>query len=1371
MDNFHDVFISYGRPDSQAFVIQLSQRLAVAKLKVWVDLNSIPLGVDYQQQINRDLERADNFLFVISPHAINSPHCAIELDQALRCHKRIIPLLHVKTIDRDTWQQRHPQGTDADWQAFVAAGRQSSLVNMHPALRKINWVMALGQDNPSEAVVNDVLELIQRQRSYVRQHTLWLVKALEWHHRQKQSQFLLVGEARQQAEAWLKTRFADQQAPCIPTDLQCSFITESSKNADNLMTQVFLAYAEEDKSVMEQVQRFLCRQGITVWINTTSLPTGEDFLASIDRGIEATDNLVYLLSPASVNSVYCQHELNYALALNKRVIPILVSPMAGCQLPTGLQELHYINLSEASGQNKGLDHTELLKILYQDKTYHRQHKWLLTQALKWQRQNQNPSILLRGYNLRRSEAWLKVAQTRQQQPPTPLQVAFIQESVRQPESPYLDVFISYSRTDSEFARRLNDALQIQGKTTWFDQESIDVGANFQREIYRGIASSHSFVFVISPSSVNSPYCADEVTYAAGLNKRLVTVLHRPVAAETLPVPLTTVQWIDFRRHQDDFYGHFSELVRTLDMDREHVQHHTKLTQRAMEWAAQGKDTDLLLRGSEFAIAQTWLQTARQDQKQPPPTDLQRDFLATSQARLAAEARQENRRQVILRSLLGLISLAFLAAAGLGLWAFSLWRQSEIAQLQALVRTSNALFLAEQKPEALVTALKAGQNLERTAEANQALVLSMLQQAIYGIRELRQITNHGDRVNDVAYVPDGEIFISVSDDSTVTLFRQDGTLIQVLNDHQERVQRVSVSPDGQRFATASADGIINIWARDGLLLQTLTEHQGAVTGLHFNPNPDEVADGTTLALVSAGADGIINLWTPDGQLIRTFEDPSGGVNQVAFSPGHGNFLHDNRLTLATAGADGNLRLFSLDGELLQTFRGHRDVVNDVAFSPDGEVLASASRDRTAKLWHRNGQEQHALIGHDNEVNAIKFAPDGQTLVTAGEDSNVRLWNRAGQDVQSLSGHLAGVRGIAFAPENDILVTASADNSLKLWDLAEEPLQTLKGHRDWVLSVAYSPDGSIIATASGDRTVRLWNPQGKLLATLEGHTGWINTVAFSPDGQYLATASDDQTARLWSLDGETLVIFQGHQDQVSDLAFSPTHTGFSPGQSPFLATSSADQTIKLWAQDGTLLNTLVGHHSWVRSVTFSPDGDTIASTDADHALTLWSRDGVLLQSFLNHDDWVREVTFSPDGQTLATASADNTAKLWDRNGNVLATLMGHNYWVVGVAFSPDGETIATASADNTIKLWNRQGEEQQTLFGHRNWVVDLAFSPDGQTLASASGDQTVILWDLPAFTLEALLERGCRWLMGFGGDDRNPEMADVLRTCQQGADPEP
>jgi hypothetical protein len=52
-----------------------------------------------------------------------------------------------------------------------------------------------------------------------------------------------------------------------------------------------------------------------------------------------------------------------------------------------------------------------LNELNQSARYYEQHKILLVKALKWQRQQHNPSILLRGHNLQQAETWLRLAQS------------------------------------------------------------------------------------------------------------------------------------------------------------------------------------------------------------------------------------------------------------------------------------------------------------------------------------------------------------------------------------------------------------------------------------------------------------------------------------------------------------------------------------------------------------------------------------------------------------------------------------------------------------------------------------------------------------------------------------------------------------------------------------------------------------------------------------------------------------------------------------------------------------------------------------------------------------------------------------------------
>ncbi|NEP12331.1 MAG: toll/interleukin-1 receptor domain-containing protein, partial [Symploca sp. SIO2C1] len=763
-----DAFISYGRADSKAFATKLQAHLDEQGFKIWFDFNDIPLGVDFQNQIDDGIEKSHQFLFIIAPHSINSPYCRKEIELAIKCHKRIIPLLHVEQISQETWQQRNPNGTVEEWEAYKVKGLHSSFPNMHPSIGKINWVYFREGIDDFDKSLADLINLLNYHADYVEQHTQFLVKALEWERHQRQTRYLLTGEERQQATSWLKIHFKNEQSPCTPSDLHCEYITECIKNGNNLMTQVFLSYANENRETMEKIRNSLRRQSITVWTNLTDIQTGEAFGEAINRGIEQADNLVYLLSPESINSKYCQQELDLALSLNKRIIPVLVQETELNTIPDVLRQLQYIDLTDnVKEEDYLLDESQLLKILQEDEAYYNEHKMLLTKALKW-KQHENPSILLRGYNLRSAESWLKVALKRKQHPPTQLQEEFIAESLRQPPLESLDVFISYSRADSDLARKLNDSLQMQGKTTWFDQESIASETDFQQEINQGIKACDNFLFILSPRSVNSTDCKEQVEYATSLNKRFVTVLHRQVNPADLYPELAKVQQIDF--NQKDFNANFNELVRTLDIDREHVRNHTKWLQRAIEWEQKGKNSDLLLRGSEFVIAQDWLQGAEQENKTPIPTPLQQEYISQSQEAIDAEITREKHRIVVLRSMVSVMFVLFLAACGMSVLAFYQKREAEknlAAQVDALSRYSKTLVTSKQNIDALIEGIRAGKQLISKSHDNQKTsqqVEKALREALYDAIESQRLG--GEETSVIKFSPDKKTIATVDQDGQV-----------------------------------------------------------------------------------------------------------------------------------------------------------------------------------------------------------------------------------------------------------------------------------------------------------------------------------------------------------------------------------------------------------------------------------------------------------------------------------------------------------------------------------------------------------------------------------------------------------------------------
>ncbi|MDM8565556.1 TIR domain-containing protein [Candidatus Halobeggiatoa sp. HSG11] len=1379
-----ELFVSYSRKDND-FVQKLNTRLQEAGKTVWFDQESQQSStdeeVDFEQEAFKGIDNADNFIFVVSPPSVASPYCQAELEHATKHGKRVILLLY----------------------------RQVEL-ELPDALR-------LDCTGDFETVFLELIQSLEQQKYYVHQQTEILAQAQYWQQNQKLTQHLLVGQERTAAEDWLLTEFLPPaQAPCQPTPLICEFICEARKNAENLMTDIFICYdVEHDKEIRDEVIQSLSYHAKTCWTHDRDIKKGEKYARAIERGIEGADNFFFFISPSSVVSDYCLRELAHALKYHKRIVPLLIKSTPVSDMPDGLRSLQYIDLS-----NNLVN--EILNILKQEQDYYKQHKVLLVRALKWKEENQKSSFLLRGHNLDNAKTWLRLNDKRKEYFPLNLHKDLITASEAAKGQLGTDIFISYSRKDGDFARQLNTALQEAGKTTWFDQESISTGVDFEKEIYKGIDGSDNFVFVISPDAVESEYCEREVNYANEQNKRFISVLHQETYPETMPEALRKINWIDFK--DTEFDKSFPELIQAVELDRKHAHQHTVLQQRAGDWIDNDRSKEVLLNMLACDNAEKWRDTAKVKTKMPLVTLVQDDFIQESREAIRAAHRMRNIAMVV-------VTISFVVSIFFGITAWFQKQEAEKSEIKALSVSSDALFQSDRTFDALLTGLDAAikfQNMGIDEPELEQQVYSTLQNALYWVSEYNTLEHKG-YVYDVNFSSNDRI-ASITSDGTLYLWQKNGQLIctkSTKNKQKWSGRLVSFSFDGKMIVIAGANKKVTFWGNDCKQIP-IEKNEGleiAGDSVTFSPTGQQLVTNS-VSIAKTDDNQMVKLWKPDGSLIKKLPH-KGPVYEVSFSPNESwlalagkntvtlwdwknnktiqqkenkenGIIYsinigdlDKQLLTIAANSDQTVSLWRPDNILpWKTWKG---MGTNVRFKPqDKTIFASAnSSHNKIKLWRIDGTLLKTLTGHDNGVNKINFSLNGQILASASYDNTVKLWKQNGL-IQKLHGHNQGVHDVRFISNDQWLVTISFDNTIKLWKKDGTLLATYPHTHDTkntnvinnLNNLRFFDEKTLLFNVDSAVKILRLNNEGQFSVINEASTDIESIfhlrqgqISISKSKQLIATASKDNV-KLWQWKNNKLLILDNLKEGYKKISIKASMLVFSPDGNILAAASEKDHRIVLWhSEEQKYLITLIKHNKTINDLHFSPDNQILASASDDTTVNLWHQENGHWQFFTSlkgHTAPVRSIDFSIDGQTMASVDKKGGICFWKKTANdnwqkMNCEKKAHHTNISKVRFSAKAGNIwASASHDKTIKLWHKDGTLLTTLFGHTAGVVAIDFSSDGKMLASSSGDKTIILWNLELIKtkeLTKLISHGCQWIKDYLVSHQHVDYPLSKETCQR------
>jgi WD40 repeat protein len=938
-----------------------------------------------------------------------------------------------------------------------------------------------------------------------------------------------------------------------------------------------------------------------------------------------------------------------------------------------------------------------------------------------------------------------------------------------------DAFVSYSRRDVEFVRRLRDALNERGKRLWVDLEDIPPTADWRAKVHAGLEQARNVIFVISPDSIASRVCTEELDGALALRKRLIPIVCRDVESKDVRRELKAPNWISFE-DATKFDASLDTLATALETDLAWLDAHARYSVLAGDWTRRNHDPSLLLRGDDLRAAEAWL--AASAAQPEAATENQVAFI------LASRRAAGQRRRVLGGAVLAALGISIALAIFAALQRNDAIAREKVARAQAL--STAAVGQLDVDPELSVLLAREAVEERAIPQAVDVLRRSLSESKV------RLRLHAGRALAGADFSGDGE--------SIVTTTTENEPFRAVRWDAVSGARRGSVGEQGEALklgfgsAFSPSGSEVVIWSgRTARLWSLTTGKRIAVlrgTGKGDFGSASFSANGKLV--VTAGAGAVARIWrAADGKLIRRFGHPPD------YSLTGAVFSDDGKLVAGSA--DNRFWIWPASGGPPVGSNLHRRQnlqIDDLAFSPGGRYLATFGRpffgedEKEAELgvWRVPDGHKLVVIRPGNTFSGFAFSPGEKTIVTAGPGDNALLWSLPrGAPLSALRGHTGAVESVTFSPDGSLLATASADGTARVWNTrTRATVLVLRGHRSRVVDAEFSPDGHRLVTAGADGTARVWqldeggptlrgialavSTDGKLaltatppaaylvgrtirptadlrnvttgrrLAVLKAKLHYPVAGAFSGDGALVATGSgrvQPRTDAALALEGEHAVRVWRTSDgqQVARIPTEDAVLNVALSRDGKLVLAGEDGAGELFrVSDGRrirLLSTpptdhpVTGQPNFAEA--FSSDGTHILSVAPGLSIRLFPAQAGGAPTILAHSALASAAALDSDGTRVVGTSETQWTRLWHTgDGSLERTL--EKKGTEASAFSPDGSLVAVAGDDGMARVWRTaDGEQVAVLAGHQGPVDRISFSPDGTEVLTSGQDGTSRLFD--------------------------------------------
>lgn len=182
------------------------------------------------------------------------------------------------------------------------------------------------------------------------------------------------------------------------------FLIRSRRRSER--TRVFLSYSRRESDIAADIADILARNDVEVLIDTRDLPFGEIWREELDRFIRQADSVVWLVSPASIESTWCKWEVERVTHYGKRLIPIIAKPTDLASLPATIGKVQVLPRVGVFDKSDRRHRNDLVESLQRDNSWLKMQTRLIERARDWERAGRGSERLLRGGELSEASDWL-----------------------------------------------------------------------------------------------------------------------------------------------------------------------------------------------------------------------------------------------------------------------------------------------------------------------------------------------------------------------------------------------------------------------------------------------------------------------------------------------------------------------------------------------------------------------------------------------------------------------------------------------------------------------------------------------------------------------------------------------------------------------------------------------------------------------------------------------------------------------------------------------------------------------------------------------------------------------------------------------------